>query len=187
MDNDALNELKQMFFHYGPFWEEWKRYRLNGLKPEEIYALDIQIRNEFLVKVSDPVRLWNQSDFIEGITSKLKDNYITYQNWLILKFQTVIINKICDIPLERLTNISNQRKHVSQKNEVLEAELAEVLLSFNCTYLSDLLYASNDSDLRDPDKFEVIQEFMIKLKIKDIVFNHIKREIKSVPENQTYN
>jgi hypothetical protein len=171
MTTQALHPLKENVQPYILFWEEWRRYPYNGLHLVEIYALDVHIANEFSPEISDKLLFCIDPDLLEKITSRLKENYQEYQDWLILRFQTTLIWSAGKIPpdLYFATPLA-ELGALRGAAQPLSGPLIGILRKFRCFSLGEIFFRYGDKDFREPELFRLVLEFMSELKIVRMIY-----------------
>jgi hypothetical protein len=153
MKEKILNQLKESFGLYLPFWMEWKEYEFNGLTATEIYMIEVQAKNNFKNNMDDSFMFYNQLDTLKNLIHKLSENFEEFQDWLIIKFQFSIVKFSQGINLELFYKIP-----------IAELQLPQILIQnlqeFNCKNLEELFAKYSDKDFRNPTEFKTIKEFL---------------------------
>ncbi|MGZ3751149.1 MAG: hypothetical protein ACXVAU_07735 [Mucilaginibacter sp.] len=147
----VLVELKAAYDPYKPLWPEWTRFRRCGLTQDEIYAIEIHLRNDFKALMDEPVMFYNRTTFLKKLTLKLKDQYAAFRKWAIDGFMSSLIyigikykwNTFFTTPVPDL---------------FLPAELKQSILKFNVSTVLELLKLQNDPKLKRKRAFEAVLE-----------------------------
>ncbi len=188
MRSKILKELKESFTPYIPFWEEWKQYRFNGLTGMDIYILEVQIANDFVIDISDFIMFYNQLAELQNLEKKLRQSYVEFQKWLVLKFQVTVVCLANEVPIELFFRIPfDVFKKLQGHYQTISPELVKVLQKFNCSTVGEIFFLHSCEDFRDTEKFSIVVEFQITHKIKQIVNQTLRKEVIPSKMNCTLN
>jgi hypothetical protein len=188
MNPKILNALKQNFSPYAPFWDEWKKYRYNGLSDLDIYALDIHIKNDFLAEITDLVMFYNQRQLLASLTKKLNRGYVRYQDWLIREFRYSVIQFADGVPLDLYFTTPIELFYtVPSQHRLISDDLITTLLKFKCTTLYELFTSHLDAGFRREESFKIIVEFQTLITIQKTIHKFLRKEVTSINRTCTLN
>lgn len=151
-----LKQLEAAYQPYVNFWEQWKLQSISGLTALEIYVIEIQKQNDFIIEPEHQVMFYNQTKVIEEITGKLNGSYCKYQDWVMQKFIDQFIRLVgfpdfeikCAIPFLLLDLNENV------KNELAKLEAKSVLYFFE---------QQGENKWRKRENFKKLQSVVIAL------------------------
>jgi hypothetical protein len=182
-----LHPLEENIQPYLLFWEEWRRYPYNGLHLVEIYALDVHIANEFRMEIDDELLFCLDPDLLKKITSRLKENYQEYQDWLILRFQTTLIRSAGKIPPDLYFSTPLTELGALRGSDLpLSGPLIGILRKFRCFSLGEIFFRYGDKDFREAERFRLVLEFMSELKIVRMIYQLYQQKGGTINTQELY-
>lgn len=152
MRTKILNELKKAFEPYSLLWEEWTNSNFCSLAKEEIYLINIHVKNNFQVNISEFIMFYNKIELLQQAIQNLKLYYREFQEWALLKFAHDILN---------LTSTENINSFIETPiNELpIGSELKQSLKNFNRKNLKQIFLTYTDADLKKEKVFRNIVEY----------------------------
>jgi hypothetical protein len=147
-----LKILQQIVSLYAPFWLEWSEYKFNALSVKDSLVINTLLKNKFKISTTPKSEFYISPKKINRLILKLKNNYSHYQEWVIIRFQFILLKKMCEGNRELLYGIPIQQLPI-------DAELIEVLLRFKANSLVELFTLYNDKAFKDKIFFAYILKF----------------------------
>ncbi|MCC6370739.1 MAG: hypothetical protein IT236_07040 [Bacteroidia bacterium] len=156
--NKLLLKFEEVFSLYAPFWEQWANYSFNGLNSQDIYLINAHRLHEFKFEAGDNLMFYNKAETVELVVSKLKSTYANYQEWVLIKFQFLLlftsgkenVLKTLETPIEYLP---------------LDNSLKEIIRSFKGDTLSEIFKNYSDIDFKSDKIFGLILKFKLRYNI----------------------
>lgn len=162
MRTRILNELKQAYKPYSGLWHEWTNYKYSNLNDEELYTMNIQIKNNFTVSIDEFVMFYNKIEIIEGLIIKLKFFFDEFKEWVILKWQISVLKLVPDS-----RGVNFLKTNISELD--LSMELKEGLMRFGFGTLNDLFNTYTDGEFKSPILFNKVLETLTFLKKEELI------------------
>ncbi len=144
--------LKNWILKYNILWEDWLRYKHNGLNVRDRYIITVQMRNNFLVKPGAGNLFYNKQIVLLNLADKLEQNYGVYQEWLLTKFFFVLLTQYSGV------HFCEFSKPITRMN--MEPQLIDILLEFNQPTLELLFKESYEYQFREEEWFKLVRKFM---------------------------
>jgi len=145
----TTEKLLQIFSLYSHYWKEWQAYKHSGLSKLDRYVVNAQIENDFSESPQSRKMVFGEEKRIKAVTRKLKASYNHYQDWVVMRFQFLIINQLGAQNLLLLLNVP-----IAQLP--LAGELKEVLLKFGSPTLENLFDGYAEREFKEPVLFGYI-------------------------------
>lgn len=149
----VIQELKSQIEVYLPFWHEWTSSDLCTLNNEDLYIIDVHVKNEFSISLFESFMFYNQAKAIECVIQKLKADLNSFKIWLTTKFLCNILDivrqqvnpYIWDLPIEYLP---------------VEFELKGRIKIFKVKNLKDIFYKFEEDDFLKDEMFNSVVGFV---------------------------
>lgn len=150
--NKLLEDLKQLYTLYEPFWNEWYAYKYCRLTQIDKYVLEKQKEVNFLVGPAFKVMLYNNTSVLKNTKRRLKNGLPKYKEWAVVNFQFLLIDLAKSKEFEPFFKIPIYDLPISN-------ELRETLIKFNCKTIDDIVLKYSDGEMANAEIFPLILEF----------------------------
>lgn len=152
MRTKILNELKSSFEPYSKLWENWTNSSSCNLTQQEIYLINVHVKNNFKVTISDFIMFYNNIDALQKAIQILKTHYKEFQEWALLRFTNEVLNlsttndigSFLDTPINELN---------------IQDELKQILKNFNRGNLKQIFSTYTDNDFKKEQTFNDLVAF----------------------------
>lgn len=157
----TLTELKNSFLPYEDFWQLWKRYAFNDLKPVEIEIIEVYRQGHFSIPPNHADIGYNTVEvtnyLMKPLVKKLKNGYTAYKEWVVLKFLCYIVSQANEYGIDSFygTDIDQLPIDLITKFNFKK---------FGFPNIGDMLACFGEIDLMQEDRFNIVLCFQSEIK-----------------------
>lgn len=159
---EQLLELKKSFENLSPFWFDWVQYKYNGLDEIDVYIIETFRKKEFKFNLDNSTMFYYRKNIIENIIEKFEGSYPEFQDWVIVKFQILLLNILTEENTNS-TEFESLNIQFFDDKEIntlfLEDEIKVALLSFKCKTIKEILERFSDTGFKEKIIFQNILNF----------------------------
>ena len=152
---------------YTPFWSQWTKHTDCTLNEDDLYIINVHIKNNFKISLFESFMFYNQCKHIERINAKLRWDHKKFKQWIIGNFLFSIVE---------LANNNGGPNYLHQPigSLNLKQELKQCLFKLNIFCMIQIFESYNEVDFEEEKFFNAIKEFefLHRLKMKLPHINH---------------
>jgi hypothetical protein len=148
----VIKNLEVQLKPYQPFLIDWSKQEACLLTQDDLYIIEMQIKNKFKINLFEIFMFYNQGKYLIQINKKLTYDYKKFKEWMILKFLFSLV--------ELARNNQGQKdlhKPIGLLN--INDELKKCLLKLNVITINQIFEKYTETDLEKPFVFKTIIEF----------------------------
>lgn len=167
MENDILNDLKELKKSFQPFselWSEWIKSNYCELTTTEIQLIEFHISNNFKVKLTFLLSYYEKSAAIKNVIPKLIESYSNYCVWVSRTFQFSILTLM-------LTEFSEVDAATKDRRLQVAEDLKEVLQRFGKDNIDNIFAPDSNIDFTSGYNLELATEVLKFLFAKSQITN----------------
>lgn len=154
----VIEELKTQLEPFLPFWDEWTSSDYCDLSDDDIYVIDVHIKNKFSISIFESFMFFNQVKVIENVIQKLKCALYNFKIWLSTEFLFALMKILRD-------NNQNPYLHELPIEYIpIDFELKIKIKHFKVKTLKEFFSKFNEDDFLKDEMFKRVVGFVCAFK-----------------------
>jgi len=148
----VIENLKILMQPYIPFWPKWSKHPDCTLNQDDLYIVEIHVKNKFKINLFESFMFYNQCKHIERINAKLRWDRKKFKEWIIGNFLFNVVE---------LAQKNEGQSYLHKPIGTLELrdDIKRCLLRLNILYLNQIFEIYKEQDFEEEKIFKVILEF----------------------------